>query len=175
MSAPLPMPAATDRAVTTLQREYDEEVAHSRQMQRANEKRPSVPVASASAEAPSSEESEKDQQSLRFYEDATGFTILNVNLKETAAGKDITMSCLQSAEGRSFAFKLRRYAVLDRAARKWVKQLDFTPEKVENERDKVLVSRLGPFTQAFTVPLDELPSLWEDLRCRIGGSGKYAA
>lgn len=83
--------------VNTLQRDYDAEVKHSRslQSQRAGSANPPAP-------APNSEEAEKDQLSVRLYEDISGLAILNINVKQTNAGKEVVCNCLQtSIEGRS--------------------------------------------------------------------------
>lgn len=87
--------------MSRIQREYEQEVAQSRKLQK--EARPSVPVAPvASASAPaSSEESQKDHASLSLYEDLTGLTMLNVRIRKGASGKEVLYSCMQTTDGRS--------------------------------------------------------------------------
>lgn len=85
-------------SVTTVQREYAQEVAHSRKLQEA---RPSVPIAPSVPPAVASEESELDQLSLAFYEDLTGLSILKVNVKNGPAGKENHFRCVQTLNERS--------------------------------------------------------------------------
>lgn len=84
-----------------MQREYEQEVAQSRKLQK--EARPSQSVAPAAPPkgAMSSEESEKDHASLALYEDLTTLTILNVRIRKGSTGKEVLFSCMQTADGRS--------------------------------------------------------------------------
>ncbi|WOO83720.1 uncharacterized protein LOC62_05G007241 [Vanrija pseudolonga] len=160
---------AKDEQMTTLQRDYDAEVEHSRslQSQRASSANPPAP-------APNSEEAEKDQLSVRLYEDISGLAILNINVKQTNAGKEVICNCLQtSIEGRSFGFKLRTYNEYDKRTKKWGKMVEMTPEGLKNEKDKAFVARLGPFASGFIIPVDQLASAWEQLRARMSDDGVF--
>ncbi|KAL1406208.1 hypothetical protein Q8F55_007899 [Vanrija albida] len=159
-----------DEQITTIQREYDAEVKHSRSLQkeRASSANPPAPA------PPSSEEAEKDQLSVRLYEDISGLAILNINVKQTNAGKEVTCNCLQtSIEGRSFGFKLRSYNEFDKRAKKWSKMIEMTPEGLKNEKDTAFVTRLGPFASGFIIPYDQLASAWEQLRARMSDDGVF--
>jgi hypothetical protein len=96
--------------VSRLQREYDQEVAHSLKLQK--EARPAASAASAAsraAPAVSSEESEKDHITIALYEDLTAMSVLRVAIRPTAAGKEKVFHCVQTADDRSESYVIQRW------------------------------------------------------------------
>lgn len=77
--------------VAQLEQEYRAEVANSLSLQRSTRTAPS----SATTVPPDSEDAEKDQLSLAFYEDMTELAILNLKIRRDAKnGKEATLNCL---------------------------------------------------------------------------------
>lgn len=52
------------------------------------------------------EESAKDNESLKLYEDLTDLSIANVKIKSGKGGKEVTFNCIQTIEGRSMDIML---------------------------------------------------------------------
>jgi hypothetical protein len=90
--------------VAQLEKEYQMEVENSRKLQSLSSSRlgasqgpsSSSAAAVAATSTRSPEEIEKDDASLRIYEDLTELQIVNVKVKHGKAGKEVTLNCLHT-------------------------------------------------------------------------------
>jgi hypothetical protein len=82
-------------ADATLKRDYDTEVALSKE---AAQKRAALTPAPAAIAA---DESAKDTQLIKLYEDLTNLTAPNIKIKDGGAGKEVTFVCVQTMDSKS--------------------------------------------------------------------------
>lgn len=103
MGCPVPLsgsPYSLVHPVSSLEREFQAEVEHSRSLQASAKSNGALTLAASVSTTP--EEAEKDVQSLKLYEDMTDLNIMNVKIKSGGKnGKEVTFNCIQTVEGRS--------------------------------------------------------------------------
>lgn len=92
--------SGSSRLVAELQKQVEDEVKFSRQLQA--QAKSATSGAAPTTIGGSSEESAKDAASLRLYEDITDLNIVNVTITENPKrGKEIVFNCIQTHGGKS--------------------------------------------------------------------------
>ncbi|KAK4689382.1 hypothetical protein P7C73_g745, partial [Tremellales sp. Uapishka_1] len=160
---------ARDAKITHLEKELATEVALAKSLQ--TKSKATDPVTSQS------EESEKDDLTMKLYEDMTDLNIMNVRVKPGRYGKEVTFNCVQSVGKRSLNFKLKSFSepsaelLAQKAENPYIPTISFTPENLECETDKDFLAHLGTFAEAFKVPRVQLGGLLESLKSAMLGEG----
>lgn len=49
----------------------------------------------------------------------------------------------------------------------WVKRIAYNPEGLEYETDQAFKDRLEPFDKEFSIPRDQLPSFFDELKGKL--------
>ncbi|KAJ9104458.1 hypothetical protein QFC21_001953 [Naganishia friedmannii] len=136
-----------------------------------------VTAQSASSATRDAEETAKDSDIIKWYEDLTNLVVLSVKVIPGDCGREVTFVCVETLADHSLSFRARCYTTAKADPSKpdsWIytKQVDYTPIGLEAEKDQAFLSRLDmlkdPFTftrdqaYAFMANLQEKMSLGED-------------
>ncbi|GMK57108.1 hypothetical protein CspeluHIS016_0309480 [Cutaneotrichosporon spelunceum] len=160
---------AKDGEIVALQREYQEEIAHSRKLQE------SAAQMRRSAEPPAKPVvNEVHSLSVRLYEELTGLDILDAQVRhEPKTGDERIYKCIQTTGGRNYTLRLCLRNEFDKHHKQWEKIVEFAPQDMDKETDRKLLKRLGPFRDAFNIPREQLPAAYAQLTARMDPEGQF--
>ncbi|BEI84299.1 hypothetical protein CcaverHIS002_0409030 [Cutaneotrichosporon cavernicola] len=160
---------AKDGEIAALQREYQEEIAHSRKLQEtaAQMRRSAEPAAKPVV-------NEVHSLSVRLYEELTGLDILDAQVRpDPKTGDERIYKCIQTTGGRNYTLRLSLRNEFDKQRKQWKKMVQFAPSDMDKETDRKLLKRLGPFRDAFDIPRDQLPAAYAQLTARMDPDGQF--
>ncbi|KAI5454302.1 hypothetical protein NCC49_004360 [Naganishia albida] len=128
-----------------------------------------VTAQSASSITRDAEETAKDSDIIKWYEDLTNLVVLSVKVHQGDCGREVTFVCVETLAEHSLSFRARCYTTAKEDPSKagsWIytKQVDYTPIGLEAEKDSTFLARLDMLKDPFTFTRDQAYAFMANLQ-----------